>query len=171
MTFLFTVSIAFCLFSAFITFALAIYVFTKNPGPTSHRLFLLVMLAATYWAFGEYSLWQAGSYDAVLFWLKASAFWPLVPVFALHFILEFTGSPLLRKKWSSALLVLIYAPAGIFALIEIGTSLVYIVQFLPGTGFVYPPVRGQPGLPGRDGIYPYYHGPGSHCQYPRLEKR
>jgi PAS domain S-box-containing protein len=138
------VIVAFCLFSAFITFGLGIYVFAKNPGSTSHRLFLLVMLTATYWAFGEYSLWQGGSYEEFLFWLKISSFWPLATAFMLHFILYFTNSAVLNKMWSRVVLFLIYAPAILFALTEIGTSLIYTVRFLPGTGFIYQPVEGDP---------------------------
>ena len=139
----FTAFVAFCLFSSFMTLALGIYVFAKNPKSTVHQLFLLIMLSATYWAFGEYSLWQAPDYNAFLFWLKVSSFWPLTCAFTLHFILSCTGSTHPGRKWSQVGLAFIYAPAVIFAFAEIGSSMVHTVQFLPGTGFVYEPVVGS----------------------------
>ncbi len=140
----FFVFVAVCIFSAFITCALGFFILAKNPGSTVHRLFFLVMILATYWAFGEYSIWQSGSYDWAMFWLKASSFWAVIAAATLHFILVFTDSGLLKKRWSPAFLVLIYAPAVIFAFIEIGTSLVYTVEFLPGTGYVYQAITDSP---------------------------
>ena len=138
---LFSVLVAFCIFSAFITCALGFFILGRDPTSASHRLFFLVMLLASYWAFGEFCIWHTEEYEGTLFWLKASSFWPLVSAATLHFILEFTGSTLLKKKWSRFLIALIYAPAIIFALTGIGTSLIYIVKFLPGTGYVYQPVE------------------------------
>lgn len=134
---LFTVLVALCIISAFITWALGFTILARNTASLTHRLFFLVMVAATYWAFGEYSLWMAGSYDGTLFWLKLSSFWPLVPAATLHFILVLSGSSLLKRSRPWVVPLLIYLPAVLFACAGIGTSLIYTVEFVPGTGFVY----------------------------------
>ncbi len=135
-----SVLVSFCIFSAFVTCALGFFILAKNPSSKTHRLFFLVMILASYWAFGEFCIWHAEGYEWTLFWLKASSFWPFVSAATLHFILVFTRSPLLENKWSRALITLIYAPAFIFALTEIGTSLIYTLEFQPGIGYVYQPV-------------------------------
>jgi PAS domain S-box-containing protein len=141
---LFSVLVAFCIFSAFVTCALGFYILAKNPSSTTNRLFFLVMVFASYWAFGEFCIWHTAGYEWTLFWLKVSSFWPVVSATTFHFILVFTDSPLLKKKWATALLILIYAPAILFALTEITTSLIYTVEFLPGTGYVYQAVTASP---------------------------
>ena len=75
-----TVLVFFCLASAVITYGLGLCVYAKNPGSAVNRLFLLAMLAASYWAAGEFMIWQSAGYDAVRFWLKASSFWTLAIV-------------------------------------------------------------------------------------------
>ncbi len=138
---LFTPLVFFCLLSALITYGLGVYVYAKNPISTLNRLFLAATLTATYWALGEFLLWQAGTYDGTLFWLKASSFWTLAAAFIVHFILVFTGHPLAKKKNRGFLLAVLYLPAVLFALIEIFTDQIYTVGYEPGTGYVYLPVQ------------------------------
>src|SRR5512145_1056387 len=106
-----TVLVFFCLASAVITYGLGLCVYTKNPGSAVNRLFLLAMLAASYWAAGEFMIWQSAGYDAVRFWLKASSFWTLAIVFTFHFILAFTRHPLAEKQNLKYLLAFLYTPA------------------------------------------------------------
>jgi PAS domain S-box-containing protein len=134
----------FCLLSAFITCGLGFFVYAQKPESTVHRLFLALMLAATYWALGEYLIWQAGTYDGVLFWLKASSFWPLIIALTAHFILVFTGTALPRGVHRTFLLAALYLSAVAFALIEIFTDWIYVVAYEPGTGYVYLPVQAHP---------------------------
>lgn len=141
---LITVLAFFCLGSAIITYGLGLAVFAKNPGSAINRLFLLAMLAASCWAAGEFMIWQSASYDAVRFWLKASAFWPLAIVLMAHFILAFTGHPYAERRNLKYPAVLLYAPAVIVALAGIFTDLLYTVVPSPAGGFIYMPVTGSP---------------------------
>jgi PAS domain S-box-containing protein len=135
-----SVLVFFCLISAVITYGLGLCVYTRNPGSAVNRLFLLGMLAATYWAAGEFMIWQSASYDAVRFWLKASSFWLLSIVITLHFILAFTRHPLAERQNLKYLLVFLYLPAILMSLVEIFTDLVFRVIWEPGSGYVYIPV-------------------------------
>ncbi len=141
---IFTYLVFFCLISALVTYGLGVYVFAKNPSSAVNRLFLATMLAATYWALGEFFIWQAAGYDETWFWLKASAFWPLVAVLTVHFILAFTGHPLAKEKRRGVLLIALYFPAILIALVEIFTGQIYTVGYQPGIGYVYLPVSASP---------------------------
>ncbi|MDN7025965.1 PAS domain S-box protein [Methanoculleus sp. FWC-SCC1] len=138
---LFTLQVSFCLVSALITYGLGIYVYAKSPSSTVNRLFLAATLTATYWALGEFFLWQAAGYEGVAFWLKASSFWTLAVAFIVHFVLAFTGHPFAEKKNRGILVAALYLPAVLFALIEIFTDRIYTVAFDPVAGYVYLPVQ------------------------------
>jgi PAS domain S-box-containing protein len=138
------VLVFFCLVSAIITYGLGLSVYTKNPGSGVNRLFLLAMLAASYWAAGEYLIWQSTGYDAVRFWLKASSFWTLAIVLTVHFILAFTRHPLAQQQSLKYLLVFLYLPAVVISLLEIFTESVFMVIQEPGIGYVYVPAMDSP---------------------------
>ena len=138
------VLVFFCLASAVITYGLGLCVYAKNPGSAVNRLFLLAMLAASYWAAGEFMIWQSTGYGEVLFWLKASSFWTLAIVFTFHFILAFTGHPLAGKQNLKYLLAFLYTPAILISLIEIFTDSLYTVVQEPGPRFVYAPALDSP---------------------------
>jgi PAS domain S-box-containing protein len=139
-----TVLVFFCLASAVITYGLGLSVYAKNPGSAVNRLFLLAMLAASYWAAGEFMIWQSAGYDEVRFWLKISSFWTLAIVLTFHFILAFTRHPLAEKQNLKYLLAFLYTPAVLISLIEIFTEHVYTVIQEPGLGYVYTPALGSP---------------------------
>jgi PAS domain S-box-containing protein len=139
-----TVLVFFCLASAVITYGLGLCVYIKNPGMAVNRLFLLTMLAASCWAAGEFMIWQSTGYDAVRFWLKASSFWTLSIVLALHFVLVFTRHPLGEKRNLKYLLAFLYLPAILISLVEIFTESLYTVVAEPGGGYIYVPVTGSP---------------------------
>jgi PAS domain S-box-containing protein len=134
----------FCLASAIITYGLGISVYTRNPQSSVHRLFFLAMLSASYWAAGEFLVWQATGPDNVLFWLKASSFWTLVIVFTLHFFLAFTHHPLSERRNFKYLAAFLYLPAVIISFVEIVTDIIFTVTYLPGRGYVYVPAMGSP---------------------------
>jgi PAS domain S-box-containing protein len=134
---LYPVLAGFCLLSAFITCALGFFVYAKDPRSRINQLFLVCMLGVTYWATGEFFFWQAVSYDAALFWLKASALWPLVIAATTHFILEFTEYPFAKKTKSALLLLCLYLPAAAITVLGIATDALYSVVYYEGTGFVY----------------------------------
>jgi len=139
-----SVLVFFCLASAVITYSLGISVYAKNPGSFIHRLFLLAMLAASWWAAGEFMIWQSTGYEAVRFWLKASAFWTLAIVLMVHFILAFTRHPFADPRNRKTQILFLYIPAVIVALVGILTDQLYTVVPSPGHGFIYIPVTGSP---------------------------
>jgi PAS domain S-box-containing protein len=138
------VLVFFCLISAIITYGLGLCVYPRNPGSAVNRLFLLVMLAASYWAAGEFMIWQSTGYDAVRFWLKASSFWTVVIMLTFHFVLAFTGHPLARKENLKYLFAFLYLPAVLVSVVEIFTASIYTVIEEPGLGYIYIPVTGSP---------------------------
>ena len=144
---LFTVLEFFCLLSAFTTCALGFFVHAKNTKSRVNTIFLLGMLGATYWAMGEFFFWQAGSYDGALFWLRASAFWPVVIVLSVHFVLAFTEHPFARADKSPLLLTGLYIPALVISLLGIFTNTLYSVTAMGDAGFVYLPDMTRPVYP------------------------
>jgi PAS domain S-box-containing protein len=141
---LFNVLVFTCLISAFISCSLGVFVLAKNPSSAVNRLFFAMMLGATYWALGEYLIWTAVGADGLHFWLKVSAFWPVVIAIAVHFILTFTGRPPAQENHPVLLLALLYIPALIFSLLGIFTDTMFTVDFQPEFGWVYLPVVQSP---------------------------
>ena len=144
---LFTILVFFCLLSAFTTCALGFFVFAQDPSSRINRLFLASMLGGTYWALGEFFLWQAGNPDAVRFLLKVSAFWPVVIVLTVHFVLVYTRHPLGQPEKLRLLLSSLYLPAAVFTLLGMFTDTLYLVRWQAGTGFFYVPDMSQPFYP------------------------
>jgi len=138
---LFTILAFFCLVSAFITCGLGFFVFSKNPSKSVNRLFLAVMLSASYWAVGEFLIWESSGYGDVRFWLKASSFWPFVMALTVHFILTYTEHPLSKPENGSILFVILYLPSTVISLIGLFTDAAYTVVNQPGIGYVYLPLR------------------------------
>lgn len=139
---LITVTASFCLISAFITCGLGFFVYAQKTSSKVHRLFLAVMLSATYWATGEFFIWQAESLQGVTFWLKFSSFWPITIALSSHFILEFTGRlPEGKTKSRIILIAGIYAPAVILSIIGIFTESLFTAAFDPVAGYIYLPTR------------------------------
>nr|WP_321351732.1 histidine kinase N-terminal 7TM domain-containing protein [uncultured Methanoregula sp.] len=140
---LITLLIAFCLVSAFITFGLGVFVYTKNPKSDVNRLFFAAMLAATYWALGEFLIWNSADYIGFFFWLKISSLWPFAAVLIFHFVLAFTQHPLSKPEKGWVLALFLYLPAAVFSLVAILTNTVY--TFEPGreTPYCYLPVPGS----------------------------
>lgn len=137
MVLLFSILVFICLISAFISCSLGVFVLAKNPASAVNRLFFATMVGATYWALGEYLLWTAGSVEGTTFWLRASAFWPVVVALAVHFVVTYTGSPITREKHPVLLLSLLYIPAFVFSVIGVCTDALYSVSYEAGIGWVY----------------------------------
>lgn len=131
--------VAFCVLSGFITYGLGIYIFSQNPSSTVNRLFLAAALLATCWGVGEFLIWNSTDYEGFLFWLRASSFWSVFLAVAVHFVLALTEQPAVREKRYGTILVGLYLPAVIIALIGFTTDLIYQVSFQPGTGYIYQP--------------------------------
>jgi PAS domain S-box-containing protein len=142
-----TILVFFCLLSAFTTCALGFFVFGKNPESRVNRLFLASMLGVTFWALGEFFIWQSGSYDGARFWLKASSFWPIAIVIAAHFVLVFTEDPFVQPGKSRILLIALYIAAAVFTLLGLFTDTLFFVTYIGGTGYVYKPDLTSPVFP------------------------
>ncbi|MFA7695317.1 MAG: histidine kinase N-terminal 7TM domain-containing protein [Methanoregula sp.] len=140
----FTVLVFTCLVSAFISCALGFFVLGKNSSSEVNRLFFAMMLGATYWALGEYLLWTAGGADGLHFWLKVSAFWPVVIAICIHFILTFTGHPFSKAKYPPLMRALLYIPALIISLVGIFTDEIFTVVYQPDVGWEYMQVDQSP---------------------------
>ncbi|HEX3002261.1 MAG TPA: histidine kinase N-terminal 7TM domain-containing protein, partial [Methanoregula sp.] len=134
---LYTVLAWFCFLSAFITCALGFFVHAKNPHARVNQLFLVCMLGASYWATGEFFFWHSVTYGEALFWLKASALWPLVIAVTTHFILEFTEYPFAKKTKTYLLLFCLYVPAAIITILGIFTGTLYTIAYRGEIGYVY----------------------------------
>ncbi|HEX3001746.1 MAG TPA: PAS domain S-box protein, partial [Methanoregula sp.] len=141
---LFTVLESLCILSAFTTCALGFFVFAKNPVSRINCLFLASMLGATYWALGEFLLWNAGTADGALFWLKASALWPVVIVVTVHFVLAFTDHPLARPGKSPVLLIALYLLGGVFSLVGLFTGFTHTIVSRGGDHYGYAPLSASP---------------------------
>ena len=139
-----SVLVVFCLVSAVITYGLGLSVYARNPGSATNRLFLLSMLAASYWAAGEFMIWQSAGYEAVRFWLRASSFWTLSIVLIFHFVLAFTRHPLAERRNLGRLLAFLYLPAFVISLLDIFTDSLYTVVAGPGGEYIYVAVTDSP---------------------------
>lgn len=135
----FDILIFFCLVSSFTTCALGFYVYGRNPGSLVNRLFLASMIGATYWALGEFFFWMATSASGAAFWLKFSAFWPVVIAVTAHFILVYSDHPLALPEEKRLLAAILYLPSLFFSLVNLCTDETYYVMAHPGHGFIYVP--------------------------------
>jgi PAS domain S-box-containing protein len=144
---LYSVLAWFCLLSAFITCALGFFVHAKDPRSRVNNLFLACMLGAAYWATGEFFFWQASSYDEAVFWLRASAMWPLIIAVTTHFILEFTEYPFAGKRKRIILFFCLYLPAAAITVLGIVTDALYSVVYREGDGLVYEAAIASPIYP------------------------
>jgi len=140
---LITTLVFFCILSAFITFGLGVYVYARNPLSPVNRLFVIVMLSATYWAIGEFLIWHVPGYENVWLWLKFSSFWPFVIAFTAHFVLVFCGHPLSTYRRPYLLAIALYLPAAIISLIGLFSEDIYRVVYVAGIGYSYVPAGGS----------------------------
>jgi PAS domain S-box-containing protein len=135
---LFTILVFFCLLSAFTTCALGFFVFAQDTSSRVNRLFLATMLGASYWALGEFFLWQAGSPEGIHFWLKASAFWPVAVVLTVHFVFVYCRHPLGQPEKEKFLLAGLYLPAVLFSLLGIFADVLFQVRGGAGEYYYVP---------------------------------
>lgn len=84
-------------------------VLLRNPRASLNRVFCLLCLSISYWAFIEFRLRLASDFAAADSLIQMLFIWPWTSAFALHFALIFTG----QKKILASKLVylLVYGPA------------------------------------------------------------
>jgi PAS domain S-box-containing protein len=100
-----------------------------------NRIFLLLCIAGSYWAFTEFMLRQSESVACAFFWMKLTAFWTFVPALLFHFIIIFTRAGRWQRAWWIA--PLLYVPAAIFCYLELATSLITVAPRLEYWGYTY----------------------------------
>jgi PAS domain S-box-containing protein len=100
---------------------LGIIVFLINRKKLLNKLFLLAAVAGFYWAFTEFMMWQANSFEMASFWNKMGVIWPFFAVLVLHFSLVYTESNWLKNKF---IYLLLYLPAVLFAVTDLTTDLI-----------------------------------------------
>lgn len=116
----------FALISAFaciISITLALTIFFLNKKALLNKLFALALLINAYWAFGEFMMMQASTFETALFWDKAISFFPFFLAILLHGILIFTESDLLKSKLTYFGL---YFPTLFFSIINLTTDLISV---------------------------------------------
>lgn len=123
------------LVSAVILFALGIAVFCHTMKSPLNRIFLLLCIAGSYWAFAEFMLRQSDSPASAFFWMKLTAFWTFVPALLFHFIIIFTRAGRWQRAWWIA--PLLYVPAAIFCYLELATRLIMVAPTIQYWGYTY----------------------------------
>jgi PAS domain S-box-containing protein len=105
------------LFSAIAMAFLGMFVHFRNTKSTLNRVFMVLALTTSYWAFTEFQIRNSESAERASFWVTASYVWPLALAFLLHFSLTFTERAQSRgwRLW----LWFIYAPAAVFAILNV----------------------------------------------------
>src|SRR4030066_1620450 len=110
------------LFSSIILLFLGNWVFSLNRKKPLNKVFLLLSLSLSYWAFTEFMLRQADTPDTAYLWMKISTFWPFALSFFVHFALVFSEE---RKLLANKLTyILIYSPAVVFSIVDSATNLI-----------------------------------------------
>jgi PAS domain S-box-containing protein len=107
------------LFASVISITLGASVFFLNRKAKLNRLFFVMMIFNSYWAFCLFMMAQSPSLDGALLWQKALCFWPFIISLLLHFTLVYTESNLLKNK---LIYVALYIPALFFSLIDLTTQ-------------------------------------------------
>ncbi len=108
------------LLASYVCFLLGILVYQKDPKNQLNRIFTLLCISLGYTAFVEFGCRQAADFAAASQWFKMGAFWPFVLAFLVHFILVFTE----KSKALGKILFAVYAPAAIFSVWDLTTTLV-----------------------------------------------
>ena len=104
------------LFASTISITLGITVFLINKNAKLNRLFLVMMIFNSYWAFCLFMMSQSPTLAGALFWQKVLFLWPFIMSLLLHFTLVYTESNLLQNKF---IYFALYFPALFFSLTDL----------------------------------------------------
>lgn len=104
------------LFASAISITLGATVFFLNKKAELNRLFFVLIIFNSYWAFCLFMMSQSPSLAGALFWQKALSFWPFIMSLFLHFTLVYTESGLLKNR---LIYVALYFPALFFSLTDL----------------------------------------------------
>jgi PAS domain S-box-containing protein len=104
------------LFASTISITLGLSVFFLNKKAKINRIFLVMMIFNSYWAFCLFMMSQSPSLAGAIFWQKTLCFWPFIVSLLVHFALVYTESNILKK---ALVYVALYFPALFFSLIDL----------------------------------------------------
>jgi PAS domain S-box-containing protein len=110
------------LFSSLTLLFLGNWVYSLDKKKPLNRIFLILCLSLSYWAFTEFMLRQADTPDTAYFWMKMSILWPFTLSLFVHLALVFSEEKkLLANKLTY---LLIYGPAVFFSIVDLATNLI-----------------------------------------------
>ena len=99
---------------------LGAFIYAQNRQSQVHRLFLFVAFAVGYWAFAEFNIKQAESYETAYFWLRAGSFKVLISSLLIHFILIYINKWKDYDKFKA--ISLTYVPTLLISLVDLFTG-------------------------------------------------
>lgn len=108
---------------------IGLQVYLKDRNNRVNRIFALLCLSMTCWAFIDAELYYSIDVEMAGFWLIFAAFWPLPSSILLHFALVYTDYGRYLNK--STMLAVVYLPS---------IALIIIVQLLGGYSINEPPM-------------------------------
>jgi diguanylate cyclase (GGDEF)-like protein/PAS domain S-box-containing protein len=119
-----------------VSLAVGMVAYTQNPKRPLNRVFGLACLFVSVWAFSEFMYRQTGSLSTAGFWIKVRALvWTYPLAFLLHFLLIYTK----KTKWlrTKTAPFLIYGPAVLFSVVDVGTFSITGRPILMPWGYTY----------------------------------
>ncbi len=113
-------------FSSLISFCLCLllgnFVYHLNKKNQINKIFMLMCVSISYWAFTDFMILQAESFAAAYSWFKIGFLWPFSVALLFHFSLLFTGNTKILSKFFTNFLI--YFPALFFSIFGLTTDLI-----------------------------------------------
>lgn len=109
--------------NAFIIVSLGQYILMQNSKNPLNRVFAILCINISAWAFVEFMYRQSATAESAAFWVRLiDAIWPFAPAVALHFALLFAK----KKKWLRNPLTyfVLYLPSVLIAIVGLTTNLI-----------------------------------------------
>jgi PAS domain S-box-containing protein len=111
------------------------YVFFRNPRNNENKIFFVLSIIVAIWAFTDFEMLIANSYEEAWVWLKISSFWFLmIPIF-FHFIVSVTKHE--KSKVWRGLVGIIYGLAVCFTLLGLTSNWIIGDPILEYYGWTY----------------------------------
>jgi PAS domain S-box-containing protein len=120
------------LISCVVCLALGTIVLYSNKKANLNRLFFLLILAGFVYAFTTIMMWRAPDPENALIWNKLGTMWPLFVALTINFALVFTNNRWIKNPIHY---IVLYVPAVIFWLTDLGTNLINTSPVLEYWGF------------------------------------
>ena len=125
----------FSLFASVVCFTLGNFVYHLDKKNMVNKIFVLMCVSISYWAFTDFMVLQAETVEAAYLWLKFGFLWPFTSAFLFHFSLVFADDKsFLRHNFT---IFLAYAGAAIISVFQLGTNLVSGYPILVSGRYTY----------------------------------